>query len=173
MRSGPCIIAVAASIACTSVVACSDDHGSNGPAAAAPQLPSGGSSPAAASAPCKAPTHMKHALKRLLDDLDEISERHEEVGDTDVREQMGAAISKGFIMPEAGYVVPSWFGMFSWSGNRRVRQAIARFLADPELATASKACQTPQARLDWFQAGNVRSGTGKTFDEFFGHAPAP
>jgi hypothetical protein len=173
MSSGPCIIAVAASIVCISVGACSDDHGSNGPAAAAPQLPRADSSAAAVSAPCKAPTHMKNALKRLLDDLDEIYERHEEVGDTDVREQMRAAIHKGFIMPEASYVVPSWFGMFSWSGNRRVREAIARFLADPELATASKACETPRARLDWFQDGDVRSSTGKAFDEFFGYSEKP
>jgi len=49
---------------------------------------------------------MKQVLKRLLDDLDKISEQHEEVSDTDVREQMYVAIGKGFIMPEAGYMVP-------------------------------------------------------------------
>jgi hypothetical protein len=173
MSRGLCIIAAAASIACVCVGACTDDHGSHSPAAPARQVPSADSLPAPISAPRKAPSHMKTALKRLLDDLDEISERHEEVGDTDVREQMYVAIRKGFIMPEAGYVVPSSFGMFSWSGNRRVRVAIARFLADPELASVSKACQTPHARLDWFQDGEVRSNTGTVYDEFFGYATEP
>lgn len=116
---------------------------------------------------------MKNVLKRLLDDLDEIFERHEEVGDTDVREQMYVAIRQGFIMPEAGYVVPAEFGMFSERGNQRVREAIVRFLADPEVAIASKACQTPRARLDWFQDIDVRSSTGKTHDEYFGHSEEP
>ena len=116
---------------------------------------------------------MKNALKRLLDDLDEISERHEEVSDTDVREQMYVAIRKGFIVPETGYLVPAKFGMFSCGGNRRVREVIAKFLADPELALASKACQTPQARLDWFQDIDVRSSTGKAYDEYFGDSQEP
>src|SRR6266566_7888176 len=119
MSGGPCIIAMAASIACTCVGACTDDHGSNGPAAAARQVPSAGSLPAAVSAPCNAPSHMKQILKRLLDDLDKISEQHKEVSDTDVREQMYVAIHKGFIVPEAGYIVPPTFGMFSSRGDRR------------------------------------------------------
>ena len=116
---------------------------------------------------------MKNVLKRLLDDLDEISEQHEEVFDTDVREQMGAAISKGFITPEAGYIVPPTFGMFSGRGDHRVRETIVKFLADPELAIVSRACQTPQARLDWFQDIDMRSSTGKAYDEYFGHAEEP
>ena len=116
---------------------------------------------------------MKNVLKRLLDDLDEISERHEEVFDTDVREQMYVAIRKGFIMPEAGYVVPAKFGMFSERGNQRVREAIVRFLTDPASAIVSKACQTPQARLDWFQDIDIRSSTGKAYDEFFGYSKEP
>ena len=116
---------------------------------------------------------MKNVLKRLLDDLDEIFEQHEELGDTDVREQMYVAIRNGFIMPEAGYIVPPTFGMFSTQGDRRVREAIVKFLADPELAVASQACQTPQARLDWFQDSDVSSNTGKAFDEFFGQSEKP
>lgn len=116
---------------------------------------------------------MKQALKRLLDDLDKISEQHEEVGDTDVREQMAVAIRKGFIKPEAKYVVSQKFGMFSERGNQRVREAIVKFLADPELVIASKACQTPKARLDWFQDGSVSSSAGNSYDEYFGHAEEP
>ena len=173
MSRGPCIIAVAASIACACVGAYAGGPDSDDPGAAARQMPSAGSLRAAISAPCKAPRHMKNVLKRLLDDLDEVFEQHAEVGDTDVREQMYVAIRKGFIMPEAGYIVPPTFGMFSRRGDRRVREAIVKFLADPELALASKACQAPQARLDWFQDIDVRSSTGKAYDEYFGDSQEP
>src|SRR5262245_52610042 len=163
----PVHIAVTALIACVCVGA----GGSGDPAAR--ELPSAESLPVAVSAPCKGASHMKNALKRLLDDLDEILEQHEEVGDTDVREQMYVAIRSGFVMPEAGYIVPPRFGMFSTQGDRRVREAIVKFLTDPELAVASQACQTPQARLDWFQDSDVLSNTGKAFDEFFGQSEKP
>ena len=64
---------------------------------------------------------MKTALKQLVDDLDNVFEEHEELGDTDVREQMYEAISKSFIVPQAGYVLPAEFGMFSDDGNKKVQ----------------------------------------------------
>ena len=173
MSRGSWIVAVSALIACACVGAHAGGPNSDDPGSAARQLPSTGGSRNAVSAPCKAPRHMKNVLKRLLDNLDEISQQHEEVSDTDVREQMHVAIRKGFIKPEAKYIVPSKFGMFSSGGDRRVREAIVKFLADPELAVVSKACQTPQARLDWFQDVSVPSSAGNTYDEYFGHAEEP
>ena len=41
---------------------------------------------------------MKDTLKKLLDTLDSISEEHEEVTDTDVRDQMYEAVYHGFIL---------------------------------------------------------------------------
>jgi hypothetical protein len=164
-----CIIALGALIAYASIGASAG--GSGGPPAR--QVPSADSLPFAVSAPCKAPSHMKQALKRLLDDLDGIARQHEEVTDTDVREQMYVAIHKRFIVPEAGYIVPPTFGMFSRRGDRSVREAIVKFLADPEVALASMACQTPQERLDWFQDIDMRSSTGKAYDEYFGYSEKP
>ena len=42
---------------------------------------------------------VKPILCRLLDRLDAIAERHDEVGDTDVREAMSAAVLDGFLRP--------------------------------------------------------------------------
>jgi hypothetical protein len=61
---------------------------------------------------------IKNALKELVRGLDRIFEKHDEVGDTDVRERMFVAILNGFIKPVTAYKMPAQFGMFSDQGNR-------------------------------------------------------
>ena len=116
---------------------------------------------------------MKKALKQLLTALDRVFEDHEEVGDTDVREQMYEAVHKGFIVPQAGYSLPAKFGMFSDDGNRKVRDALHKFLGHPDVIAAGKTLPTPEERLAAFQDETVQSTEGNTFDEYFGHAAAP
>lgn len=48
---------------------------------------------------------MQAILRRLLDRLDAIAEQHEEVGDSDVREAMSAAVFHGFLRPAPGAVI--------------------------------------------------------------------
>ena len=112
---------------------------------------------------------MKNALRQMLDALDEISDQHEELGDTDVRERMAVAIHKSFLLPQAGYTLPAKFGMFSKDGNAKVREALRRFLNHPEVVTAAKLLRTPEARLVAFQDVSVTSAKGTHYDEYFGH----
>lgn len=112
---------------------------------------------------------MKNALKRLLDRVDTVFEEHSEVRDTDVREHIARAIHKGFIARQVGYVLPATFGMFSREGNEKVREAIQRFLCDPEVTAAAISLETDAARLKAFQDISVVSGGGRTYDEYFGH----
>ena len=116
---------------------------------------------------------MKKALKQLLNALDRVFETHEEVGDTAVREAMHEAVHKAFIEPVKGYTLPDEFRMFSPAGNRKVRAALARFLAHPEVVAAAKELKTPKERLDAFQDDDVESGEGNPYDEYFGHREAP
>jgi hypothetical protein len=116
---------------------------------------------------------MKKALKQLLNALDKVFEEHEEVGDTAVRQFMYDAVHKSFIVPQPGYQLPDDFGMFSDDGNKKVRVALARFLAHPDLAAAAKKLKTPRERLDAFQDVEVESSEGNTQDEYFGYAEAP
>jgi hypothetical protein len=116
---------------------------------------------------------MKKALKRLIDDLDKVFESHEEVGDTAVREAMYDAIHKSFIKPVKGYKLPDEFQMFTPAGNKKVRAALAKFLAHAEVAAAAKELKTPKQRLDAFQDGDVESSEGNWYDEYFGYAEAP
>jgi len=116
---------------------------------------------------------MKKALKQLINALDKVFEEHEEVGDTDVREQMYDAVHKGFIVPETGYELPPKFGMFTDEADKQVRAALQKFLEHPEVTAAADSLDTPEARLAAFQDIEVESNEGNTYDEYFGYAEKP
>ena len=116
---------------------------------------------------------MKNALQQLLDSLDGVFDEHEEVGDTDVREQMYAAVHKKFIVPQAGYALPAKFGMFSDEGDTKVLAILQAFVAHPETVAASKSLKMPEARLAAFQETEVVSSEANSLDEYFGYAETP
>jgi hypothetical protein len=109
---------------------------------------------------------MKTILKRLLDRLDAISKEHEEIGDTDVREQMSEAVYHAFIVQTPGYALPATFGMFEPAGNAAVRAALSEFIA----AARDVGLPTPQQRFAAVRDGSVLSEAGNPYDEHFGHA---
>lgn len=113
---------------------------------------------------------IKKALKQFLTALDKISEKHEELGDTDVREQMYRAIYRGFIEKKRGYSLPERFGLFRNDGNALVRSALQNFLAHPEVKAASKALKTREDRFAAFQDVDVETTEGHTFFEYFGYS---
>ena len=107
-------------------------------------------------------------MKSLLNALDRVIEKHEEVGDTAVREAMFAAVFDGFLKPQPGYLLPPEFGMFSKAGNAAVHKILARFIEQAEAAARQDNLMTPQQRLDAFQ-GEVESNDGNGADEYFGY----
>lgn len=112
---------------------------------------------------------MKKALKQLLDNLDAIVEEgHDELLDTDVREQMADAVHQTLVDPQEDYELPDTFGMFSDEGNAMVKTALEKFLSHAEVAAAKK-IPTAAARLDAFQDIDVESTEGNTYDEYFGY----
>ncbi len=116
---------------------------------------------------------IKKALKQFLDDLDKIFTKHEELGDTDVREQLTFAVRKGFILQQSDYTVPSTFGMFSDEGNQKVQTVVQRFLAHSEVTASSKLLKSWEDRLAAFQDCDVKSTNGNTFFEYFGYTNNP
>ena len=116
---------------------------------------------------------IKKALKQFLSSLDKTFEKHEEAGDTDVRERIFDAIHKGFIKPRSNYVLPEKFGMFTNAGDRLIQVAIQTFLTHPEVSAASKSLKTPEARLDAFQDNDVESAEGNACFEYFGYSTKP
>lgn len=112
---------------------------------------------------------MKNALKQVLDDLDQIAAQgHDEVYDTDVREEMHEAVHQTLVEPQKDYMLPDNYHMFSDEGNALVKAALAKFLAHPEYI-AAKDLPTARDRLNAFQDMNVQSDEGMSYDEYFGY----
>ena len=113
---------------------------------------------------------IKRALKQLLTNFDNIYARHEEIGDSDVRDRMYAVIYRSFIQPQRGYALPARFGMFSDKGDDLVGGALHKFLTHPEVTAASGALRNPEERFAAFQDGDVETSEGTTCFEYFGYS---
>jgi len=113
---------------------------------------------------------MKSHLKKLLDNLDCIAERAEEVCDTDVRERMSEAVQNMFIVPRDGYFLPKEFGMFEPENDQKVRSALKTFFDGVTPLIGELGFKTPQERLDAFQNENLESEEGSFYDDYFGYA---
>jgi hypothetical protein len=111
-----------------------------------------------------------NALKHLLDDLEAIGLEHMEVEDTDVREQMYAAVYHGFIEQTPGYALPETFGMFEAEGDAAVRDALIRFLDAARREAQRLGLAAPAQRFRAFENGEILSDGGKPYDDFFGSA---
>jgi hypothetical protein len=113
---------------------------------------------------------IKKALKQLLTTFDKIYAKHGEVGDSDVRDRMYAAIYRSFIQPRRDYELPAEFGMFSDKGNDLVRAGLHQFLTHPELLAAAKVLQSAEDRFAAFQDSDVETSKGTTCFEYFGYS---
>ncbi len=114
---------------------------------------------------------LAEALRDLMEALEAIGQEHEELYDTEVREQMGEAVHRAFLEPEQGYSIPTEFGMFDAESNAAVGQAIAAYVARASARVAEIGLVTPKGRLDAFQDGDVCTrGEQQYPDDFFGWA---
>src|SRR4051812_13305913 len=112
---------------------------------------------------------MKDALKTLLDLLDAIGIEHEELFDTDVRQNMSNAIMEGFVRHRLQYEITKDLGMFSEEGNTAVRNALTVYIAAANEKADELGLKTFHDRLNAVQDGSVRSVNGNDYDEFLGH----
>ena len=87
-----------------------------------------------------------------------------------MRERMGDAIFGGFVRPVPNYVVSDDLGMFNDGANRRVKNALQRYIDAASPLATELGLVTFHQRLAAFQNSEVRtSGQGwNDFDEFFG-----
>src|SRR5262245_50869912 len=76
------------------------------------------------------PDAMRDALVRFLDALEAVAAEHEELFDTDVREDMAMAIEERLVKKSEQGDVPDEFAMFSSEGNGLVRAAVMSYLAE-------------------------------------------
>lgn len=118
-------------------------------------------------------TNLEDAVVALLEELQRISQEHEEVTDTDVQESISLALNSYFVWGRERTPFPRSFGMFSAKGDRLVAAAVLGFLEAAETSGELANIPVGQARLDVLQADSAVTEDGATFDDFIGYLEAP
>lgn len=113
---------------------------------------------------------MEQLLLQLLKALEAIGEENEEIGDTECRDAMRAAVYHSFLLPKPGYRLPATFGLYSKKSNQLVREALAVYIKAAK-AEAKKLDLSFRGRLVAFQNAAIHTEDGTTSDEFFGYTP--
>jgi len=113
---------------------------------------------------------MDDLLRDLLNRLSQIGESHEEIYDTECREQMGNPIINSFIRPLDDFELPIEFGLNSPEANSQVREALAIYIARANVMADELRLRSFHERLSAFQNGDVKSNRGDYFDDLFGWA---
>lgn len=109
------------------------------------------------------------SIRKLLTRLDVVSEKHEEVADTDVMEQMSDAVWNGFIQNNKDYVLPDALGMFTKTANKKIYSALSTFIKQANRLAEKAGLTSPSQRLNAFQDTDISSENGTCYDEYFGH----
>jgi hypothetical protein len=105
----------------------------------------------------------------FLSQLDGVAAAHEEVFDSDVRDNMAMAILHAFIKPTASYWVQEDLGMYSKEGNEKVKAALEDYI-NKMLVWANERSYDFHSRLDAFQDYSVKVGKHqRPYSSFFGH----
>ena len=114
---------------------------------------------------------MDEILLTLLNRLETIGERHEELYDTEVRQAIGNATMDGFVRGKADFSLPADFGMFTESSNSAVRDAVAEYIAAASQKAAELGISEFRDRMAHLQNRGVHSPGGYDYEEFLGHSP--
>jgi hypothetical protein len=114
---------------------------------------------------------MEEILKLLLEELELIGKRHEELYDSEVTQAVGNAIMDGFIRNKPGFVVPTEFGMYSTSANEQVRRAVSNFVTAANSKAAELGTLPFRDRMAIVQNRGVRTTNRRDYEDFFGHSP--
>ncbi len=110
---------------------------------------------------------IKIHLKRLLDALDAIADKDDNITDTEVRERMYAVVYNGFIVQTPGYTLPSYYSLYKVKEcNEMVRQALTEFIS----AACKSGSATAEQRFAEFQDDTVLSDGGNDYNCYFGSA---
>jgi hypothetical protein len=112
---------------------------------------------------------MESLLQQLLDALERIGKRHEDLYDEEARRRMLEAIRASFIEPQPGYQMPDRYGLSDAGANGQVRGALVRYVEGASARARELGLDTAQARLAAFQNRDVHSRDAEQYsDDFFG-----
>ena len=110
---------------------------------------------------------MEKALRQFLARLEAIDEDHEGLGDTNVRDHMGADVLRGFFRREPDFSPSGEYGL-NPEANRLIARTIGRFVIAACAAADQEGLDTFHKRLGAFQNDAVRTVDGSNYNDFFG-----
>ncbi len=115
----------------------------------------------------------RHLIERFYCELDRLADDYEELTDTDVREALHLTLNYFFIWGMKSSIYPISYGMFSLEGDRAVARSVENFLEG--VHSCSEMSNTPvgQPRLNLLQNFEIKTPSGRQYDEFIGHADKP
>lgn len=114
---------------------------------------------------------IRECLMRLLTDLERIGDVHEELFDSEVREQAGEALMEAFVRQTSSYKIPETLGMPTDDANSLLRSTIIKFVECAIPICEAERIILFHERLSLLQDDNVRTECGSDYDEFIGHTP--
>lgn len=114
-----------------------------------------------------------NSLLRFYFELEDISNRHDELTDTDVREAIHLTLNRFFIWGHEHKKMPKSYGMFSQGGDSEVAVALEKFLNDPAIRKIENILPVGEERLRFLQDATVQTKNGSLYDNFIGHVDQP
>lgn len=114
---------------------------------------------------------MEELLRQLLNRLEEIGRDHEELYDTDCREQMSDAVMSSFVRATNDLALPDTFGLYTAGANTAVREALSAYIDLARSKATDLGLHGFHDRLAAFQNQQVTSDEqGNFYDDYFGYS---
>jgi hypothetical protein len=111
-------------------------------------------------------------LKRycqFLDELEKISEEHDELTDTDVRERLHEVINYYFIWEKPmAPDFPKRFGMFSAEGDKKIFNVARAFIEEGVRLANTEVIKIGEQRNSAIENPKAQTSTGNSYDLFLG-----
>lgn len=114
---------------------------------------------------------IRELVESFYTDLERLSYKHEELMDTDVRENLHMALNYLFVWEKRALDFPITYGMFSLEGDRAISSSVNKFLS----LSLPKVSDIPvgKERLALLQNFSIKTPNGNQYDEFIGHSDEP
>ena len=116
---------------------------------------------------------MESLLLELLRRLERLGVNHEELYDSEAREQIGGLVMEGFVRKTPGFIMPERLGMLSEEADTELRRTLSEYIDAANRLAEEIGLSSFHARLAAFQHRAVRTNPtiDVDYEELFGHTP--
>lgn len=111
---------------------------------------------------------------RFLKDLEKVSEKHDELTDTDVRERLREVVNYYFVLDKpVENDFPKRYDMSSKAGDRAVAKLVRAFIDDAKKLSFQANIAPGIPRNNVLEDSSIRTKGGNTYDVFIGAVAEP